>query len=75
MQAAPLSTATASNDDIMLIADWSNYLVLDRLGSTVHFSDWVLGSSRRPTGEAGWMFFTRVGGGVLNNDAFRLQRV
>ena len=75
MMAAPLSTATASSDYPMVIGDWSNYLVVDRLGSTIHFSDWVIGSSRRPTGEAGWMFFTRFGGAVLNNDAFRLQLV
>ena len=75
MAAAPLSTATASSDDILVLGDFSEYLIVDRVGMEVVYNPLVLGTNRRPTGEVGWAAFWRVGADVTNADAFRLLRV
>lgn len=75
MFAAPLSTATASNDDILVLGDFSNYLIVDRVGMEVVYNPLVLGSNRRPSGEVGWAAFWRVGADCTNADGFRLLRV
>jgi HK97 family phage major capsid protein len=67
-----LSAATASSDSILCYGDFSEFLVVDRLGATVVPNPVVLGSSRRPTGEIGMSMYFRVGSDVLVTDAFRL---
>jgi predicted phage gp36 major capsid-like protein len=42
---------------------------------TVQFEPLVKGANQRPTGEVGWFAHWRVGGGVLDANAFRLLRV
>ncbi len=75
MASAPLSTATASNDDILVLGDFSQFLIVDRVGMEIVYNPLVLGSNRRPSGEVGWAAFWRVGSDVTNADAFRLLRV
>jgi HK97 family phage major capsid protein len=75
MTAGPLSSATASSDDILILGDFSNFLIVDRVGMEVVYNPLVLGSNRRPTGEVGWAAFWRVGSDVPNIDAFRMLRV
>lgn len=72
MFAAPLSSATASNDSILAIGDFSQFLVVDRIGAEIVFNNLVIGANKRPTGEVGWYLFFRTGSDVLTNDAFRL---
>lgn len=72
---APLSTATASNDDVLVLADLNQYLIADRIGISIAYNPLVIGSNRRPTGEAGFFAFWRVGANLLVNDAGRLLRV
>lgn len=75
MTAAPLSSATASSDDILILGDFSEFLIVDRVGMEVVYNPLVLGSNRRPTGEVGWAAFWRVGADCPNPDGFRLLRV
>jgi HK97 family phage major capsid protein len=71
-----LSTATASNDDVLVIADFKQlYTIVDRIGSLMISNPWIVGSNNRPTGQTGWYFFWRVGGDTTNNDAGRLLRI
>lgn len=72
---APLSTATASNDDVLALVDFSQYLIADRIGMSVAYNPLVIGANRRPTGEVGWFAFWRTGANLLVNDAGRLLRV
>jgi HK97 family phage major capsid protein len=72
---APLSSATASNDDILVLGDFRQYYIVDRVGMQVAYNPLVLGSNRRPSGEVGWFAFWRVGARTVNADAFRLLRV
>lgn len=72
---ATLSAATASNDDILVLGNFSRYTIVDRIGMETVYNPIVLGGNRRPTGEVGWGAFWRVGGDTTDNNAFRLLRV
>lgn len=75
MPAGPLSTATASTDDILILGDFSKFLIVDRVGMEVKYNPLVMGANNRPTGEVGWAAFWRVGSDVLDANAFRMLRV
>ena len=68
-----LSTATASSDQILVIADFQQlYTIVDRIGPLFVTNPWIVGGNNRPTGQNGWFFYGRVGGDTTNNDAGRL---
>jgi HK97 family phage major capsid protein len=66
-----LSTATASSDYAILLGDFSQYYIIDRVGMSVAFNPMIMGANRRPTGEVGWAAFWRTGGDCVATDAFR----
>jgi HK97 family phage major capsid protein len=66
-------TITASSENYaLLLGDFRNYYIIDRVGMTMVYEPLVKGANNRPTGEAGWFAYWRVGGDVVNADAFRL---
>lgn len=67
-----LSTATASTDNVVVLGDFRQYYIIDRIGMSVAYNPLVIGSNRRPTGEVGWFAYWRVGGKTINTDAFRI---
>ncbi len=67
-----LSAATASVDNIMVVGDFRQFYIVDRIGMSVAYNPMVLGSNRRPTGEVGWAAWWRVGAQTVNADAFRV---
>lgn len=75
MPAAPLSSATASTDDILVLGDFNKFLIVDRIGMEVVYNPLVMGANNRPTGEVGWAAFWRVGSDCLDANAFRMLRV
>jgi HK97 family phage major capsid protein len=72
-----LSSATASNDDILVLADFSqSYAIVDRIGGLLVTDPLVKGAQNRPTGQYGFFYFWRVGGGLLDGgNSARLLRV
>jgi HK97 family phage major capsid protein len=66
---------SGSNDDVLAFVDLANYYIIDRIGMSVAYEPLVKGSNRRPTGEAGWFAFWRVGGDMPNPNAGRLLRL
>lgn len=63
------------DDDILLLGDFGNYLVVDRIGMTVLFDPLVRGSAGRPSGEVGWFCYWRTGADVVGTtDAWRVLR-
>jgi HK97 family phage major capsid protein len=70
MQSA-LSTATASNDDgILILGDWSRFQIVDRIGLEVTATP-VFGSNLRPVGATGFAAWWRVGSDTTDANAFR----
>ena len=49
--------------------------IIDRVGLTRVYEPLVKGANGRPTGEAGWFCYWRVGSDVVNPDAFRLLNI
>lgn len=74
-EASSMASEVAEGANILLLGDFSRYLVVDRIGMTVQFEPLVKGANRRPTGEVGWFAHWRVGGAVLDANAFRLLQV
>lgn len=66
--------ATASNY-VLLAGDFQQYLVVDRIGTTVEYIPHLFGANGRPTGTRGWYMHWRTGGECLVADAFRLLDV
>ncbi|MGJ6126314.1 phage major capsid protein [Mycolicibacterium sp. Y3] len=60
---------------VLLFGDFQNYVVVDRLGTTMSYIPHLFGSNGRPTGKAGWHAWFRGGGDSVNDGAFRLLNV
>ena len=57
----------------LLYGDFSQYLIVDRIGMSVLYEPMVKGTANaRPTGQAGWFAFWRFGGDVTTTNAFRV---
>jgi len=63
------------DDDILLLGDFGQYYIRDRMGMEILFDPIVLGSNRRPSGQVSWTAFWRTGADCVNTDAFRVLRV
>jgi HK97 family phage major capsid protein len=80
---APIYEASAMDGAIdasaenyaLLLGDFRNYYIVDRVGMTMVYEPLVKGANGRPTGEAGWFAYWRVGADVVNADAFRLLNI
>lgn len=68
------AAVTATNYPLVL-GDWSQFLITDRVGSTVELVPHVFGPNRRPTGQRGFFCWFRTGSDVLVNNAFRVLKV
>lgn len=70
------SSLTALADNLVLLfGDFSNYVIADRIGTTLSYIPHLFGSNGRPTGQSGWYAHFRVGADSVNDGAFRLLNV
>lgn len=67
-------TALAANP-VAIFGDFSNYVIADRIGTTVEYIPHLFGANRRPTGQRGWYAYFRVGADSVNDAAFRMLDV
>ncbi|WP_344248279.1 phage major capsid protein, partial [Actinocorallia libanotica] len=69
----PAYTATTGAENRLVVGDFRNYLIVQRVGMTVelipHLFDQATG---RPTGQRGWFAYARDGADSINDQAFRL---
>ena len=74
--ASPLYEAEFRADDILLFGDVSQYRIVDRVGLVMLYNPMVMGSAnQRPTGQAGWFGYWRVGADVQTSNGFRLLKI
>jgi HK97 family phage major capsid protein len=66
---------SGSNDFALILGDFSNFTIVDRIGTTIQFVPAVMGANQRPTGQAGWFSFFRTGADVLTSNAFKLLKL
>lgn len=63
---------TSAENYSLLFGDFSNYVIVDRLGTTMRYIPDTFGANGRPTGQSGWLTYWRVGADSVNDGAFRL---
>jgi HK97 family phage major capsid protein len=71
-----MESAVTTSGSVLLLGNFSSYYIVDRVGTTVLY-DPILKSTgnNRPTGQAGWFGFWRVGADVSDPAQFRLLRL
>ena len=67
-------TATADNF-ILILGDWRNYLIVDRVGMNMELVPHIMGANNRPSGQRGFLAWGRTGAGSLNDNAFRVLSI
>jgi HK97 family phage major capsid protein len=67
-------TATAANY-VLVFGDFENYIIADRIGTTVEFVPHLFGANRRPTNQRGWLAYVRHGADSVNDAGFRMLNV
>lgn len=70
-----INAAAAENNYPLLYGDFSNFVIVDRVGSTLELVPHLVGSNRRPTGQRGALLWYRVGSDVVVPQAFRLLSI
>ena len=68
----PDFSGTTGAANILVVGDFRNYVIFDRVGSRVEFIPHLMGANNRPNGTRGLYFWWRVGGKTVNTNAFRL---
>ena len=65
--------ATAGNDAALILGDFNDFVIADRVASTtVDFIPRLFSPTGRPTGQRGWLAHIRHGSAVINTAAFRM---
>jgi len=77
LKSAAMTSVVGNGTNVLLAGDFSQYYIIDRIGMTVIYDPLVktTASGAAPTGQAGWYAHWRVGGDVVNADAFRLLQL
>jgi HK97 family phage major capsid protein len=69
---APEFTGTTGAANILVVGDFSNFLVAQRAGMSLELVPHLFGANQRPTGQRGWFASARHGFDSVNDLAFRL---
>lgn len=72
---ADINTAATADNHILLYGDFSNFVIVDRIGTTLEFIPNLIGDNGRPTGQRGAFLWFRTGSDVVVNQAFRVLNV
>lgn len=64
---------TAIGSATAIYGDWSKFIIVDRVGSTMLFDPLLksAGTGNIPSGNQGWFYYWRFGSGVATANAFR----
>jgi HK97 family phage major capsid protein len=72
-ECSSMTSAITTGAAILLAGNFAEYYVVDRVGMSVLYEPMVRGvSSGRPTGQAGWAAFWRVGADCVDPAAFKV---
>ena len=70
-EASNMSTALSTiTNTAFVYGDFNNYVIVDRIGSRVDFIPHLMGASGRPSGQAGWYLYRRVGAEAVTTTSF-----
>jgi len=74
-ECSTMTATVTTGSNLLLAGDFSEFLIYDRVGTTMRYDPIVVGSNQRPTGQSGWFAFWRTGSDVTNVNAFRLLQL
>ncbi|ABM15138.1 phage major capsid protein [Mycolicibacterium vanbaalenii] len=74
-EAMDSSITNGQDNHVLAFGDFQNFVIADRLGTTLSYIPNLMGPNGRPVGKAGWHAWIRVGSDVVNPGAFRLLNV
>ncbi len=73
---ADIDTGATADNHILAVGDFKKYLIADRVGLALEFIPHLFATANNfPSGTRGWFAYWRVGGGVLDVNAFRVLNV
>jgi HK97 family phage major capsid protein len=73
-ESSSMASALTTTSKIMVFGDFSQYYIVDRVGTSIIYEPMITGtgaSANLPTGQAGWFMFWRVGADAAVPGAFR----
>lgn len=74
LQASDMATAQTSGTILLVLGDFSQFVIYDRIGTSVEFVQNVFNSSAAPLGQRGLIAHKRVGSDVTDVNAFRFLK-
>ena len=74
VRSSTMVSATTSGNILVVLGDFSQYVVYDRLGVSVEYIQNVVDGDGLPLGKRGLVAYKRVGGDVTDVNAFRLLK-
>jgi HK97 family phage major capsid protein len=75
-ECSTMTGAVSTSALVLLAGNFSEFYIVDRVGMSVMYEPMVKSTgSNRPTGQAGWFAFWRVGSDVVDAAAFRLLQL
>jgi HK97 family phage major capsid protein len=75
-ECSTMGAVITTSANILLAGNFKQYYVVDRVGMSVLYEPMVKSTNaNRPTGQAGWFAFWRVGADTVDPDAFRLLQL
>jgi HK97 family phage major capsid protein len=72
VKSSAMASAQTSGTKLIVLGDFSQYVIYDRIGIQVEFIDNVVDGSGLPTGQRGIIAYKRNGADVTDLDAFRI---
>ena len=67
-----MDNTVAAGKNLLVYGDFNNYVITQRVGSSVELIPHLFGANRRPTGQRGVWLWARYGADSINDAAFRL---
>ncbi len=74
MAAQDMASATTSGTVLAILGDFSRFLIVDRIGTTIELVPNVVDGDGLPVGKRGILARKRVGSDVLDVNAFRFLK-
>lgn len=74
VNSSDMSSATTSGTVLLILGDFSQYLIVDRIGMSVEYVQNVVDGNGLPTGQRGIIAYKRVGADVTDVNAFRFLK-
>lgn len=66
------NVAATADNHILICGDFRNYVIVDRIGTTLELVPHLFGNNNRPTGQRGALLWFRTGADSVNDNAFRM---